>query len=124
MNITWAVLNMKGVDVGAPLGTVVTEVVVQITATEDTATASDKRSVKVCKPKLRPDGVTWYVPTVDPENFLQYDTVSQQDVITWVQNALGTVEVGTIESGLMSQVERILVAPVPPKPAVLTPPWE
>jgi len=123
MNITWAVLNMKGVNVGTPLGTVVTEVVVQITATQATATASDKRSVKVCKPKLREDGVTWYTPTVDPEQFLQYDTVTEQDVITWVQNALGTVEVGVIEGSLTHQVERILHAPVIPKPVVLTPPW-
>ncbi len=124
MNITWDVLYMKGVNVGDPLGTVVTEVVVQITATKDSATASDKRSVKVCKPKLREDGVTWYAPSVDPENFLQYDTVSQQDVIAWVQNALGTIEVEVIESGLTNQVERILVAPVPPRPTTLTPPWE
>jgi hypothetical protein len=123
MNITWSVLNMRGVDVGTPLGTVVTEVVVQITATQATATVSEKRSVKVCKPKLREDGVTWYTPTVDPDNFLQYDTVTEQDVITWVQNALGTVEVGVIEGSLTSQVERILHAPVIPKPVVLTPPW-
>lgn len=123
MNITWTVLNMKGVDVGAPLGTVVTEVTVEIKAAQGTAFAVDRRAVKVCKPKLREDGVTWYTPTVDPNQFLQYDTVTEQDVTTWVKNALGDDEVAAIEGGLTLQVERILAAPVIPKPVVLTPPW-
>jgi hypothetical protein len=123
MNITWSVLNMRGVDVGTPLGTVVTEASVQIRAEQETAFAVERRAIRVCKPKLKEDGVTWYTPTVDPNNFLQYDTVTEQDVITWVKNTLGATEVAAIEDSLTHQVERILHAPVIPKPVVLTPPW-
>lgn len=124
MNITWTVLGMKGVDIGAPFGTVVTEVTVSIQAEQDGATASEQRVVKICKPKLRPDGVTWYTPTIDQENFLQYGTVTEQDAITWVKQNLGAIEVSAVETSLRHQVERILAAPVIPKPVVLTPPWE
>jgi len=123
MNITWTVLNMKGVDVGLPLGMVVTEVVIEIKAEQGTASVVERRAVKVCKPKLAQDG-TWYTPTVDPDNFLQYDTVTEQDVITWVKDNLGFTEVANIESMLSHQVDRILTAPVIPKPVILTPPWE
>jgi hypothetical protein len=124
MNITWTVLAMRGVDAGAPLGTVVTEVSVQIKAEKDGASAVEKRALRICKPKVREDGVSWYAPAINPDNFLQYDTVTEQDVITWVKNALGTTEVATIESMLEHSVERILNAPVIPKPVMLVPPWE
>jgi hypothetical protein len=123
MNITWTVLNMRGVDVGAPLGTVITEVTVEVKAEENTALAVERCYVKVCKPKLAPDG-TWYTPTVDPAQFIQYDTVTEQDVIAWVKDNLGFSRVGEIENRLSHQVERIINAPVIPKPVVLTPPWE
>ncbi len=123
MNITWTVTHMKGVDVGASLGTVVTEVGVKVTAAKDGKASSSDHLVKVCKPKLHSDGVTWYVPTVDPDRFLQYDTVTEQDVIAWVKDTLGYSEVAVIESTLSQQVDRILTAPVIPKPVVLTPPW-
>jgi hypothetical protein len=115
---------MRGVDAGAPLGTVVTEVSVQIKAEKDGASAVEKRALRICKPKVREDGVSWYAPAINPDNFLQYDTVTEQDVITWVKNALGTTEVATIESMLEHSVERILNAPVIPKPVMLVPPWE
>jgi hypothetical protein len=124
MNITWTVLAMRGVDAGAPLGTVVTEVSVQIKAEENGASAIEKRVLRICKPKVREDGVSWYAPSIDPDNFLQYDTVTEQDVITWVKSALGTTEVTNIESMLEHSVERILNAPVIPKPVMLVPPWE
>ena len=123
MNIIWKVLHMRGVDVGAPLGTVVTEATVEIVAEQDGVSVKDRRLVKVCKPKLRPDGVTWYAPTVDPDRFLQYDNVTEQDVIAWVKDTLGYSEVAIIESTLSQQVDRTLTAPVIPKPVVLTPPW-
>lgn len=127
MNSTWSVLNMRGVDVGAPLGIVISEVLVQITVEQDGVSASDERSVKICKPKLREDGVTWYVPSIDPQDprtvFIQYDSVTEQDVITWVKTYFGTVEVANLENMLKHRVERIIYAPVIPKPVVLTPPW-
>lgn len=123
MNILWTVINMKGVDVGAPLGTVVTEVAFQVKAEQDGASAVERRAIRVCKPKLKEDGVTWYVPTVDPDRFLQYDNVTEQDVIAWVKDTLGYSEVASIEGALSNQVDRILTTPAIPKPVVLTPPW-
>ena len=123
MNITWTVLRMRGVDVGAPLGMVVIEVAVEVKAEQDTASVVERRVVKVCKPKLAQDG-TWYTPSVDPARFIKYDSVTEQDVIEWVKDNLGFTEVANIESTLTHQVDRILTAPAIPKPVVLAPPWE
>ena len=44
----------------------------------------------------------------DPANYTPYADITEAQAIQWAQDALGTEKVNAIESGLMSQEQRIL----------------
>jgi hypothetical protein len=41
----------------------------------------------------------------DPDNFIEYDELTKEEVVQWVQDALGEEQVETIEVGLSIQLD-------------------
>jgi hypothetical protein len=126
MVTTWNILGIKGADCGAPYGTVVTDVDYVVIASQEgsTLTAERKGAARIAKLKVRAEGgVT--VGGIDPAAFLQYDTVTEQDVVQWVKSFVGAEVVGilelTVTQELRSKLEAAAVTPT--KPTALTPPW-
>lgn len=122
MNITWTITQMKGADLGAPLGVVVTDAQYRVEAASAGKFAFREGQVRLAKIKPLPDGGCTALG-VDQESFLQYDTVTEQDVVRWVKEYLGQNEVNTLERTVEQELEAKLNAPVQVAPVVLTPPW-
>ena len=41
----------------------------------------------------------------DPDNFIEYDELTKEEVVQWVKDALGEEQVETIEDGLSAQLD-------------------
>lgn len=126
MTITWNILGIKGADTGAPYGTVVTDVDYAVVASQEgsTLTAERKGTARIAKLKVLPaGGVT--VGGIDPAAFLQYDTVTEQDVVQWVKSFVGADVVGILELTVTQELRSKLdaAAITPTRPTELTPPW-
>lgn len=126
MTITWNILRVKGADIGAPYGTVVTDVDYAVVASQEgsTLTAERKNTARVAKLKVLPDGGLT-VSGIDPASFLQYDTVTEQDVVQWVKSFVGADVVGILELTVTQELRSKLdaAAITPTRPTELTPPW-
>ena len=123
MTIVWGVSNLKGAEAGSPYGVIVTDVGYTLTAAEGDMQATRSGNARLAKIKPLADGSISAIG-VDQESFLQYDTITEQDVVQWVKQSLGAIEVETLERTVEQELRSKLNAPVKIKPETLTPPWE
>lgn len=56
---------------------------------------------------------------IEPENFLPYEELTEQQVVGWVKDYMGTEHVEALETALASQIENLKNPPVVTKPL----PW-
>jgi hypothetical protein len=124
MTVTWNILRVKGADIGAPYGAVITDVDYAVVAIQEGSelTAERKGTARLAKLKNTQEGGLIAVG-VDPNSFLQYDAVTEQDVVRWVKAHVGLEVVGILEGTVTQELKAKLEAPVPTKPVELTPPW-
>lgn len=50
-------------------------------------------------------GTCGFSPNVNASSHIPYEQVSEQAVVQWVKNSLGTEAVAALESGIASQIE-------------------
>jgi hypothetical protein len=101
-SITWTIARLDGVDVDPPLDRVLSRAYWVVTATKGSVSASRSNNVKLTIIKERDGKLA--APYVDPETYIHYTDVSEQDVVRWVKNILGD-EVAVIERSVLSELE-------------------
>jgi hypothetical protein len=84
--------------------------------------ASRTGDVRITKLKPLQDG-GYTALGLDAGNFIQYDSVTEQDVVNWVKSVLGTLQVEIIERSVTQELESKINTPPKVKPIDLPVPW-
>jgi hypothetical protein len=64
-----------------------------------------------------------YFDTPDYNNFVQYDNVTEQEIITWAISKVGQDQIDAIKDGLQYFLEYTPPADAPPILRPIDPPW-
>jgi hypothetical protein len=68
------------------------------------------------------DGIL-VAPNIDPETYIRYHDITEQDVVSWVKEILGG-EVAVIERSVLAELESQVNTVTPPRPDITPLPWE
>jgi len=102
---TWIVEQMECVPQLDGMDNVVKVVHWRANATDGTHNATSYGSVSLDSP-------------TDPSKFVQYPNLTQNEVLTWVKDSLGSEQVDLINQGLQSSIQNQINPPIvaPPLP--------
>jgi hypothetical protein len=120
MMTTWNITALESIQADESLGPVLTRAYWKASITENGVEVSRSNYVKLTIVKDR-DGVL-VAPNIDPDNFIQYDAITEQDIVGWVKNILGD-EVAVIEQTLADEIRSTQQVDVKPRPVDTPIPW-
>ena len=109
-NYTWTIKNLQTVDEGSETD-FVTTVIYNVACTE--VVNEQTYSASLLSSMI-------FTPTVE-EGFVAYSDLTEEQVVGWVKQLLGTEGVKSIEKSLASQVDKKINPPVVPVNKAL--PW-
>jgi hypothetical protein len=64
-----------------------------------------------------------YFDNPDYNNFIQYDNLTEQEIITWAVSKFGQEQIDSIKEGLQSMLDFVPPADAPPILKPIDPPW-
>lgn len=120
ITITWSITKLDGLTVTMPLDTVITRAYWKVTASSDGMSATKEGNTKLTIVKEQEGILT--TPYVNIDTYISYINVTENDVITWVKNNLGS-EVAIIENTLSDELQSIINTKKVPTVDVIDMPW-
>ena len=119
--VTWTVTGLRSIPAVDPEDKVLTRAYWCASATSGNFSAQRSNYVKLTIVKDR-DGIL-VAPNIDPETYIRYHDITEQDVVSWVKEILGG-EVAVIERSVLAELESQVNTVTPPRPDITPLPWE